>query len=428
MDACVVVVEGCRVRLPESASLTAAQHPAPPASPGFASPGRTVLALAFAETIVWAGVFYIFPALLAHWEGDLGWEKTTLSGAFTAALVTSALCAPVTGRLIDAGHGRRLLIGGSICAGLLIGSVSFVREVWQFYALWIALGASMATCLYEPCFAFLTRTRGSEARKAITRITLIAGLAGTVSFPGANLLAELYGWRAATGGFATAILLICVPLFVYGTRPVPESEPAAAPAGGGKDGAGLRAALRRPTFWLLAAAFSMIALTHGILITHLLPMLDERGVSTTVAVAVASGIGPMQVAGRLAMMAVEKRVSMNAICGLSFAFMLAASTALIGAGAIPLLLFAFVLLQGSGYGVTSITRPVVTANLLGRTGFGAISGALALPFMGATAAAPTLAAAIWTVGGYDLVRLTVLSLVGFGAVCFVLAIVSARAR
>ena len=119
---------------------------------------------------------------------------------------------------------------------------------------------------------------------------------------------------------------------------------------------------------------------------------------------------------------------MNVICALSFAFMLAAATALIGAGAIPALLFLFVLLQGSGYGVTSITRPVVTANLLGRTGFGAISGALALPFMGATAVAPTLAAAIWTVGGYDAVRLTVLALVGVGGLSFMLAILSARRR
>src|SRR3546814_10702611 len=91
----------------------------------------------------------------------------------------------------------------------------------------------MALCLYEPCFAFLTRTRGGDARRAITRITLIAGLAGTVSFPTANLLAELFGWRAATSGFAAGILLLAVPLFAYGTRPVPF----AAAAGGNAAGA-----------------------------------------------------------------------------------------------------------------------------------------------------------------------------------------------
>jgi MFS family permease len=399
-----------------------------PAVPSLASPARTVMALAFAETIIWAGVFYIFPALLAHWEADLGWSKTTLSGAFTASLITSALCAPIAGRLIDAGYGRLLLTGGAACAGVLIGLVSLVQVSWQFYALWIALGACMACALYEPCFAFLTRTRGGDARRAITRITLIAGLAGTVSFPTANLLAELYGWRSATTAFALAILLIALPLFRYGTRPVAANEPASSAPSGSSNDEGLRAAMRRPTFWLLAVAFSMIALTHGILITHLLPMLDERGVSTSVAVLVASGIGPMQVAGRVAMMAMERHVSMNTVCAVSFVFMLAAATALIGAGAIPLLLVAFVVLQGSGYGVTSITRPVVTANLLGRTGFGAISGALALPFMGATAISPTLAAAIWTVGGYDLVRLAVLGLVGVGAASFVLAILSAQRR
>src|SRR3546814_7438673 len=116
-----------------------------------------MLPRAFAGTLVWAGVFSIFPALIAHWEADLGWSKTTVSGAFTAALVTSALCAPLAGRMIDAGHGRRLLIAGATVAGVLIGLVGLASQPWQFYALWIGLGACMALCLYEPCFAFLTR-------------------------------------------------------------------------------------------------------------------------------------------------------------------------------------------------------------------------------------------------------------------------------
>ena len=43
-----------------------------------------------------------------------------------------------------------------------------MQAAWQFYALWVGLGACMAACLYEPCFDFLTRTRGTAARKAIT--------------------------------------------------------------------------------------------------------------------------------------------------------------------------------------------------------------------------------------------------------------------
>ena len=47
--------------------------------------------LAIAETIVWAAMYYGFPALLPAWERDLGWSKTELSLAFTLSLVVSAV-------------------------------------------------------------------------------------------------------------------------------------------------------------------------------------------------------------------------------------------------------------------------------------------------------------------------------------------------
>ena len=76
--------------------------------------GRIVWPLAIAETIVWAAMFYSFPALLLQWERDLGWSKIELSGALTLALVVSALLAPVVGRLIDHGLGRYVFTGSEI--------------------------------------------------------------------------------------------------------------------------------------------------------------------------------------------------------------------------------------------------------------------------------------------------------------------------
>lgn len=395
------------------------------ASAATAFPSARVAALAIAETLVWAGMFYSFPALVAHWEADLGWSKTELAGAYTAALVCSALFAPLMGKLIDRGHGRAVLTACGLVGGVMVGLLGIVQEIWQFYAIWLAIGVCMAGCLYEPCFAFVTRMMGGEARRAITRITLIAGFAGTVSFPLAGFVAEAHGWRAAVFVFSVIILVIAIPLFRYGTAmPAPAAEPETK---AGPDGrSDLRRAMAKPTFWLLGVTFSMIGLTHGIIITHLLPMLAERGIPLTTAVLAASMIGPMQVAGRVAMMAMEKRVSMQVICAGSFVFMIGSISSLIGAGAAPALLVLFVILQGSGYGVTSITRPVVTAEILGRGGFGAISGALALGFMGASAASATLAAAIWEVGGYDAVRLTVLGCVMVGMAAYLTAMMLAK--
>jgi MFS family permease len=163
--------------------------------------------------------------------------------------------------------------------------------------------------------------------------------------------------------------------------------------------------LRRATFWLLAISFAMIALEHGVLLTHLLPLLDERGIHGETAILAASMIGPMQVAGRLAMMAAERHVSFLGIAAVSYVALGIAAFALLGTSTTPALLVGFVLFQGAGYGVTSIVRPVVTADFLGRTNFGVISGLLALPFITATAAAPTVAALVWKWGGYDRVIL-----------------------
>ncbi len=56
-----------------------------PAKPPINSRGHW--ALAIGETLVWAGLFYIFAALLLSWERGLGWPKTDLTIAFTLTLI-----------------------------------------------------------------------------------------------------------------------------------------------------------------------------------------------------------------------------------------------------------------------------------------------------------------------------------------------------
>jgi len=362
--------------------------------------GRIVWPLAIAETIVWAAMFYSFPALLLQWERDLGWSKIELSGALTLALIVSALLAPVVGRLVDHGLGRYVFTGSAVLGALLLVLLSRVTTLWQFYAIWLALGVAMSGSLYEACFAVLTRAMGADAKKAITLVALVAGFAGTVSFPSAHALAAIAGWRGAVITFAIAVAFVAVPLIWFACRTAEDNSEAHASSTSAKAGDVLRI-LRRATFWLLAVSFAMIALGHGILLTHLLPILDERGIHSEAAILAASMIGPMQVAGRLAMMAAERHVSTLFIFAACFVAMSISALSLLGASATPALLVTFVLFQGAGYGVTSIMRPVVIAEFLGREDFGVIAGMLAIPFLTATAAAPTIAALLWEKGGYD---------------------------
>ena len=65
-------------------------------------PDRGVLYLGLAETLAWAGIFYIFPVLLVRWEAAFGWSRAEITGAITLALVVSAVASPRAGRRIDA--------------------------------------------------------------------------------------------------------------------------------------------------------------------------------------------------------------------------------------------------------------------------------------------------------------------------------------
>ncbi len=360
---------------------------------------KIVWPLAAAETIVWAVYYYSFPALILIWERDLGWSKTEISGAFTLALLVSAVMAPVVGRLIDRGFAEQVFAGGAALGALLLVALSGVTAIWQFYLVWFGLGIAMAATLYEACFTVLTSALGSSAKKGITTVALVAGFAGTVSFPSAHLLSNWLGWRHAVLVFAGAVATVALPLIIFACRNASIRIGAAQPASV-KLGEAMQV-IRLPAFWLLAFLFAAVALNHVMLITHLLAILDDRDIEQHLAVLAASMIGPMQVFGRLVMITLGRQAStltVFIICLLATAM---AALALLLANVSIVLLICFVALQGAGYGVTSIVRPVFVAERLGRRNFGTVAGLLAMAFVGGSAAAPTVAAVIWESGGYD---------------------------
>ncbi|MFT6558912.1 MFS transporter [Sneathiella sp.] len=366
---------------------------------------RAILFLAFGETLFWAGIYYIFPALIVRWETDFGWTKAELTGALTASIVSSALIAPFAGRLIDKGYGPHILAGGGFMGGVFLFSLSFIETLPAFYGIWIVLGICMGCCLYDPCFSFLIRTRGVEAKRAITLVTLIAGLAGTVSFPVSHLISDYAGWRVAATFFALLICVVGVPLMWFGGQylnrhAVPQDQ----------DGPtteipreGQYRFLLGPTFWLLAAGFTLLYMNHVAVINHLLLLLKERQFETSVAILAATFIGPMQVLGRLAMMFAERHVSNLIVTCLCFSFVILGNLALIGTSLSPAFLIAFIILQGSGIGVMSIMKPIITREILGAENFGLKAGAQSVPYMIGSAFAGLIASLIWAVGGYTLV-------------------------
>ena len=381
---------------------------------------RPVIFLALAQTLVWAGLYYLFPALLVRWEQSLGWSKADLTAAITLAIFVSAFMAPFAGRLIDAGKGALMMAGSTLLGGLCLLALSIVTELREFYLVWSLIGVAMAGCLYEPCFALLTHARGANAKKAIILVTLVAGFASTISFPGAHALSEAFGWNVAIRIFAAVLIFIAAPLMWLGARAV-EQNGIAQGIKSPEEVIHRHAYLRRPAFWFVAIGFSFLALAQGVTIHHLLPILYDRNIHLDTAIFAASFIGPMQVAGRLAMMAAERHVTMHEITIACFVMVGIAILLLFATATTPALLVGFVILFGAGHGIISIVRPVIARELLGGDNFGAKFGSMALLYLVGSASAPFVGSLIWEIGGYDLVLPVLIALVFAGLSFFLIA-------
>lgn len=405
---------------------TAAQPDAAPAPPGS---NLGVWLLGAGETIIWACIYYIFAAMLLTWETAQGWSKVDLTLGFTVAVLASAVASPLAGRAIDGGFGRWALGGGALAGAIGLAALSQATDTSEFVAVWAWIGFAQAFCLYEPCFMVVTRAKGAAARPAITRITLCAGFASTICFPASAIILDFADWRETLLIFAGAAAAVAAPLLYWGAALLERAAgDAAKPAPKAENRAALRAALRKPAFWLIALAFPLMSINHGILINHVMPLMDEKGISPTTAILVASTFGPMQVAGRVVLMLLEKRVSSLVAIAVGFSGVFCASLMLLGAGYSAGFAFAFAGMQGAFYGITSILKPAITADFLGRVGFGAIAGWLALPALAGGAIAPHLGSLIWEVGGYDLVIPATAGLAALGVLCVLALAAVGRTR
>ena len=371
-----------------------------------------VLPFAISQTLAWATCFYSFPAFLPIWETQLGFSKTSLTGAYTLSLIVAAIFAPFVGRFIDKGSGNLVFSLGTILAFSCLFSLSKATEIWHFYFLWFFMGIAMSCSLYEACFAFLTNTMANNARRAITFVTLAAGFGGTISFSSAHFLTQFFGWRSAILVFSLVILVVNLPLVWSATKMLNKFSNRFVK----QSSRNLKDALsviKKPTFWLIGGTFALMSLNHGMIISHLLPIFYDRGLDAKTAVLAASCIGPMQVIGRLMMLASEKRVSVFSLCCVSFISMFFAGGSIYLGNLSFGLIIAFVVFQGASYGVLSIIRPTVISGLLGRNDFGIISGLLAVGFVLGSALAPLLGSLVWQLGTYDLVIFVALLLPAF---------------
>ena len=372
-----------------------------------------ILALGTTQTLAWASSYYL-PALLADpMARDLDISSNWVFGAFSASLVISALLGPRIGRQIDLVGGRQVLSVSNltIAAGLILLGLS--QSVAVMAMAWLVLGIGMAMGLYDAAFAALGRIYGTEARKPITGITLMAGFASTVGWPLTAWGLAHIGWRETCFAWAAANILIGLPLNFFVLPTIKGARQAAATA------TKPHLPLDR-TMILLAFVFAAVWTVTGAMAAHLPRILEAAGATSLQAVAAGALIGPSQVAARIFEASFLSRyhplVSGRLAC-LTHPIG-AAIIGLAGGGAASV----FAVFHGTGNGILTIARGTMPLAIFGPQNYAYRLGIIGAPARIAQAGAPlAFSLLIDVMGSRILIVSSALSLSALLALCLLRA-------
>ncbi|MGY1456703.1 MFS transporter [Streptomyces sp. SS8] len=371
---------------------------------------RTALpALCITQITGWGIVYYAFPVLNPKITAATGWPTGATTGAFSLALLVSAFAGIRVGRIIDHHGPRAVMTAGSVIGTVSLLVIAAAPNPVVFFTGWLLAGGAMAAIFYQPAFAALTRWWAPDHIRALTVVTLAGGLASTVFAPLTATLADHLSWRATYAVLAAILAAVTIPAHALALRapwPAVSSDPT--PTTGN-----VAAVARTRPFWMLACALTLSAFTVSATVIALVPLLLERGCTTTQA-AWALGLGGAgQTAGRVLYAALARRTTVTARTTSLIALGGATTAALALVPGPYGLLVTLSVAAGMVRGNLTLLQATAVTDRWGTSHYGRLSGLLAAPTTTASALAPFAGAALAApLGGYPHM-FTVLAAVSF---------------
>ena len=380
---------------------------------------RVVTVLSVVQITSWGVLYYAFAALQSSITADTGWSRVAVTGAFSLAQFIAGGVGIWVGRHIDEFGPRKVMTVASLIAIPGVLAVAGAPNLVVFYLGWLLVGIAMAGTLYPPAFAALTRWGGAHRVRALTTLTLVAGLASTVFAPLASVLDDWLGWRAAYLVLLAGLVAITVPLHWWGLKhpwvsshPTGEATPHVR-----KRRAEVAAVTHSVAFLALTLANALTALAVFAVVINLVPMLVEQGMSRNLA-AVALGLGGLgQVVGRLGYARFASATSVTARGVIVLAAVAIATAALALAPDSAGLLIVLGIVLGLARGVYTLIQATAVTDRWGPTAYGTLNAILTAPALVASAAAPFAGAALASLlGSYSAAFLVLAALAALAAV------------
>jgi predicted MFS family arabinose efflux permease len=367
---------------------------------------RILLVLAVTQVIGWGTVS--LPAIIGRQiAADLGMNIEAVFAGSSVLYVVMGLWAPLLAKSFMRFGARRVMMAGAILAapGFLLLSVSTGPIL--YFAAWVILGTAGSATLTTAAYIMLNEVAGRNAKSAIGALMLVTGLSSSVFWPTTALISEAVGWRGTCAAYAAMMLLVCLPLYVFGLpdrtsagEAVNPSEPANAPTTVANSG----------IFALIVTAIALNAFVTFGFSAVLIELLQAEGLPTSQAIAFGSMLGVIQVCARGMDFVGGGRwdgitTGLVAGIGLPVAMLL-----LIAGGGTYWTIAGFILIYGLGSGALAVSRATIPLVFYDKAEFAKATSRIALPLNLISAASPPILIGLLTQFGSS-------ALLGVAALC-----------
>jgi MFS family permease len=381
---------------PRMTSLSAVQQPAHATASQL--PWTLVACLGLSQLVCWGTLHYLIALFASPIGEELGWTSAQVQAGFSLATLVMAGSSYFVGRWIDVRGGREAMMAGCWLGSLGCGLLSLATSYPAYLAAWMAIGLGMRLALYDAAFATLARIGGASAKRAMSFVTVVGGLASSVFWPLGQQLLDLHGWRGALQWYA-ALLAACSLLHLAIPR-VARTAPSAANAGVATPPPA--PAAKRAVMVLYAyGAVGVLFLQTG-MAAHFIGLLRAAGWLQAQAVWLATLLGVGQFTGRIVVASWAWRFDPVALNLLPAALQVWCFTAYLATGDIAQGAMAFAFLYGLGNGLATYTRGAMPLVLFDPARYGRIVGLLLKPALALAALAPVAfgyAIERWGAGG-----------------------------
>ena len=267
-----------------------------------------VVAASVFGLLVGSGPVLIFSSgvFLKPVSAELGITRGDLSSAVFLAAICTAVACPVLGWLLDRFGTRRVMMPGVLLYALVVAGFGLMQKNPAFvipliYALVGFVGAVQTPIPYA---AVVTQWFDRQRGLALGIATAGVGLGVALLPPFLAMLIGEFGWRHAYFGLGLAVLVLAwVPVALFVREPPALAEAAAHQIGANLTdalpGTEASVAFKQWQFWALTVAFFLGVMAINGTLTHVIPLLTDRGIPPQEAAFMFSFAGYAIILGRI---------------------------------------------------------------------------------------------------------------------------------